>query len=702
MKADYLTYKRARNTSLLGLVIQLVLGLILLIYSIRSGDHAAQSGSYLVLLGIFAWLILAILFDQYRRERVEAIEAESFAATDAAASSVFEEGAGELRIAAKRLAAFNRFVVPATSLLIAGALLAIGYWRFAQGKDLVSPDNFVVTSHPMLAVVLGLALAFVGFILARFVSGMSTQVAWRPLSAGAGFAVASALVGASIAAGHFVQSLGNDSVLRVLNAVIPAAMMALGIEIVANFVWDLYRPRKPGEMPRPGFDSRILAFVAAPDRIAESVSEAINYQFGFDVTGSWFYQLLSRVFLPIVVLGVVVVWLLSSVVVVEPHQRGLLLRWGAIRGDSIGPGIHLKAPWPMDRVLIPEYIERDASGKKIVTDRTAEGIRTIEAGTGRPTKGDKPILWTEQHAENEVYFVCQPARSTSAGTVDVPVVRRAGDLALIAAEVPVIYSIQDVLRYEQLGSPDTRDRLLESVARREVMLYLMTKSVDEILGADRTLISADLYLRIERAFAGLNPDADGVPRGSGVKLLFVGAEGVHPPRSTAPNFEGVVKAQHSRESIIHKAQTGAVEVLTKVVGSVELAEQIADEIDRIEQMQSDGAAEAEIDKQEGLIEGLLARAGGQAAATILDARATRWDRHIDARRRRTQHAGFMAAFDAMPRLFMADMYFDALLEAMSDARVFIVDTDHEVFIEIDLKTPDTQIDPFNAEPEIDG
>jgi len=244
--------------------------------------------------------------------------------------------------------------------------------------------------------------------------------------------------------------------------------------------------------------------------------------------------------------------------------------------------------------------------------------------------------------------------------------------------------------------------LLESVARREVMLYLMTKSVDEILGADRTLISADLYLRIERAFAGLNPDADGVPRGSGVKLLFVGAEGVHPPRSTAPNFEGVVKAQHSRESIIHKAQTGAVEVLTKVVGSVELAEQIADEIDRIEQMQSDGAAETDIDEQEVLIEELLARAGGEAAATILDARATRWDRHIDARRRRTQHAGFMAAFDAMPRLFMADMYFDALLEAMSDARVFIVDTDHEVFIEIDLKTPDTQIDPFNAEPEIDG
>ena len=35
MKADYLTYKRARNTSLLGLAIQLVLGLILLNWAYR-------------------------------------------------------------------------------------------------------------------------------------------------------------------------------------------------------------------------------------------------------------------------------------------------------------------------------------------------------------------------------------------------------------------------------------------------------------------------------------------------------------------------------------------------------------------------------------------------------------------------------------------------------------------------------------------
>jgi hypothetical protein len=102
MKADYLSYQRATSRSLLGLVIQLVLGLVLLLYGLFGADKAAQTAAAYVLLGVPVWLSLAILFDQHRRERIEAIEAEAFAASDAAASSVFEQSGDDLRVAAGR------------------------------------------------------------------------------------------------------------------------------------------------------------------------------------------------------------------------------------------------------------------------------------------------------------------------------------------------------------------------------------------------------------------------------------------------------------------------------------------------------------------------------------------------------------------------------------------------------------------------
>src|SRR5437773_3882475 len=128
MKADYLSYQRASKVSLLGLAIQLALGLLLLVFSLYTADKAGETAAVFVLLGVPVWLALAILFDQHRRERIEAIEAEAFAASDAASSSVFEERSDDLRVAARRLKVLYRFMIPAVSLAVAGVLIGIGIW----------------------------------------------------------------------------------------------------------------------------------------------------------------------------------------------------------------------------------------------------------------------------------------------------------------------------------------------------------------------------------------------------------------------------------------------------------------------------------------------------------------------------------------------------------------------------------------------
>ena len=88
MSGDFNTYKRAANHSILGLVFQVVFGVGLLIYGIVGNEPTAVTGSIFALAGILPWVVLLILFDQFRRERIEAMEAEAFAATDAATSSL--------------------------------------------------------------------------------------------------------------------------------------------------------------------------------------------------------------------------------------------------------------------------------------------------------------------------------------------------------------------------------------------------------------------------------------------------------------------------------------------------------------------------------------------------------------------------------------------------------------------------------------
>ncbi len=79
-----------------------VLGVGLLLYGLLLDDRAGITGSVFILLGSVAWIALAIVFDQHRRERIEAVEFENFSEQDLASSSVFEESGADLRVAAKR------------------------------------------------------------------------------------------------------------------------------------------------------------------------------------------------------------------------------------------------------------------------------------------------------------------------------------------------------------------------------------------------------------------------------------------------------------------------------------------------------------------------------------------------------------------------------------------------------------------------
>ncbi|MBY0112835.1 MAG: hypothetical protein K2Y21_08440 [Phycisphaerales bacterium] len=660
MRPDYLSYQRATSVSFLGLVVQGVLSAALVIYGVVGKDHAALTAGLFGAMGTVIWLALGIVFDQARRERIEAIEAETLG-RDAAAASVFEATGDEFRVAARRLNSMYRIFFPVVSVLFGAALIGVGYLRFKTGQE--EFPKLEAPAYRGWAIGIEAFIAVSLFLFARYAAGMAKQPVWANLKAGAASAAGLSLMCVALVALHITDIVGPDAPLRAMRVVLPIALMVFGIEVFVNFVLDIYRPRKAGESPRPAFNSPLLGLVASPETVARSINEAINYQLGYDVSGTWLFRLLSRAAAPLILGGFLIMWGVSCFTVIEPHQRAMVLRFGRVVAENVEPGLLIKAPWPIDQVVIPTEVVRNEKGERVGLAETATGVRVLQLATQPPTGATGAILWTNDHAREEQYQVMQPAGTGRTAAT--------GSIALLSLELPMFYSIENVSLYEQLGPPEVRDDLIKATAQREIMRYMATLSVDDILGAGREKAGAALTERVKAALSQLNPDADGKGRGPGINILHLGVAGVHPAKKVASEFEAVVGAEQNRQAKIDNARATAVETLTKVAGSVALADQIVSRIDAVDRMRSQGGELEKINEQEFEIQKFLDQAGGKAATMISQAKSERWMRHMGERARAVRYAGLLESFKSAPELFKASLYFDALKTALADTRLFV-------------------------------
>ena len=215
------------------------------------------------------------------------------------------------------------------------------------------------------------------FWFSRYASGMGRTAAWQHLRACGSYMLGNALGALALIICMGVYLYADFATAeRVLAYAIPVVMILLAAETLVNFVLDIYRPRVRDVEPRACFDSRLLALIAEPGGIASTIAEAMNYQFGFEVSQTWFYQLLQRTLVPLLGAGVVILWLLTCVVVIQPGERVIVERWGRQLNvdDPYECGLQWKWPWPMDvartyntselQQLIVGFAQFDAEAKE--------------------------------------------------------------------------------------------------------------------------------------------------------------------------------------------------------------------------------------------------------------------------------------------------------------------------------------------------
>lgn len=501
----------------------------------HEGSLAGQVTALFLGLGALVAFVTWFQMRLEANERLERIELEEMARAKGSAA-LFESTEAELLPAARARQQFEKWFVPIFTVLLFLLQGGSAYLIWRALAKLPAPP-------PMREQLLGLSLfglfALVLFLLGRFSTTLARLEDHRLLRPGANWLLLGAylclLTALAIAAVRTEFPRADLYLARGLCVLLGL----LALETLLNLVLEIYRPRVKGQVARPLCENRLVGVLAQPETLVTTAAQALDYQFGFKVSETWFYRFFERALGWLLLLQVGVLLLSSCWVVIEPGEQALLERFGRLVPGRpvLEAGLHFKWPWPVDRVHRVRMAE----------------IHTLHIGFSpeehEDSAAEKTVVWTIPHGKEENFIVAnreQPRVETAE-----PSGRKVPPVSLVTVNVPVQYrirSLQDwVYRHEDA------DALLQQLATREIVRYLVSADLNEIMSRGRLEAAHTLRQDIQRA-------ADRFQLG--VEILFVGLQGIHPPVKVAPDYEKVVGARHKKEATILEARAHQIRTNT--------------------------------------------------------------------------------------------------------------------------------------------
>ena len=232
------------------------------------------------------------------------------------------------------------------------------------------------------------------------------------------------------------------------------------------------------------------------------------------------------------------VWAGAGVRTIAPQEVGLVQRFGRHVGGELGPGLHWRLPWPVDRVT------------RVEPDRlrvAAVGSPRSPAPTGAygATGGEATYEWNVRHA----------------GFDETPPLERlmlTGDENLVEVAARIHYRVADAAAFAFATADPAL--LVEASAERSLRAVLAGHSLDDVLTGKRN--------DIEKAWQGqLAAVLDLL--GAGVEVVSATIQDAHPPLDVVDAFRAAASALEERETLIEQAEGYALERLPVARGEAQ-------------------------------------------------------------------------------------------------------------------------------------
>jgi len=521
-----------QKTGVINFVLLVVAGLAGFITARYAHTLAGEVVSLFMGIGV---MLAGVSLFQMRLEEHERIEKLEFDELKNAGDStrLFGNSEADALPAARSRQMFEKYFVRAFAVFLCLIQLGGAWWMWTRAQGMVTGEAI---HKPWVAMSLFGMMALILFLFGKFSAGLAllqNQRLLRPASN-------SLLLGAYLFA---LTILGIIGVVldfywadRILAMVLSGVLGLLGVEIFLGMIFDIYRPRLRGQVSHLLYDSRLVGLLSRPEGLFTAAAHAVDYQFGFKVSETWFYQFFRKAMAWIVVIQTGLLMLSTSFVFVDPGEEALLERFGRpVEGrDVLEAGLHIKWPWPIDTVRI--FPSRAIQSFSV-------GFEHEEEEEGED--GHEPLLCTVSHYKEEFHLLVASREQLS--DTNNPTGRRSPPVNLLSLGIPVQYQVEDVRAwaYGYVDAPV----LLEQIGTREVVRYLVGVDMNEIMSVGRFKAGQELRKRIQEQADALK---------LGVRILFVGLQDIHPPVRVAASYEMVVGARQDREAAILVAKAHGV------------------------------------------------------------------------------------------------------------------------------------------------
>lgn len=516
----------------MNLITALVVFIAAFVLAFMARSLAGMGAALFLALGVLVTFTSWFQMQLEEKERLEKLEVDELARSRGE-TSLFEGRDAEVFPARRSREQFERYFVPGFTVLLF-ILEAGGAWLLWRW---IAVTTLPIAEAQAMAVLSLFAICALGlFLIGRFSVTMARLEDHRLLRPGASFILAGAYIcffTALAIAGVKTQFLHADLwVSRAFSILL--GLMA--VELLVTLLLEIYRPRVRGKISRPLYDSRLIGILAQPESLFTTAAKTLDYQFGFEVSQTWFFRLFKENIVLLALIQLAVLLLSSCVVFVDAGEQAVLEHFGQ-PVDTLNAGGHLKWPWPVDKV----YRYR------------TEQIQSLYVGYQPDTNEQKTILWTVAHNKEQNFLVATHSSAMlpsmmSDDSEATDKAAKAPPVSLVTVSIPIQFQITNVMQWAYRNSDETN--LMDDLATREVVHYLVGEDVSDILLQGRLKAAQELQSRIQNAANAYQ---------LGVKIVFVGLQDIHPPTTVAGDYEKVVGAEQYRLATNLVAQADAIQ-----------------------------------------------------------------------------------------------------------------------------------------------
>lgn len=214
----------------------------------------------------------------------------------------------------------------------------------------------------------------------------------------------------------------------------------------------------------------------------------------------------------------VILVLNSAVYQIMQDERGVLRRFGKVTDKKVPAGIHVKFPWPVDKI---DKVRATTVFKMSVGFRMIDMIQGIE-----PSPDETQML--------------------------------TGDTNILNTRMIVQYTINEPADF--LFMVETPQWLVRKTAETALATAIGKRLVDDVLTIARPEIEMETRINAQKLLDGFH---------AGIRILSASLQTVDPPREVVNAFQEVSSAKADKQRLINEAQGYANEVIPQAQGEAE-------------------------------------------------------------------------------------------------------------------------------------